>query len=71
MIGIITRAVRHLAITTFANDWWQRPKTPSELFDWQVRYLDICQFYVYGLSSSVIIAVLSHTAELTCASGEE
>jgi len=23
--------------------------TPSELFDWQVRYIDIYLFYVYGL----------------------
>jgi len=42
---IITRSVRHLAIATLAmiNGY-----TPSELFDWQVRYLDIYLFYVYG-----------------------
>jgi len=30
---------------------------PSELFDWQVRYLDIYLFYVYGAFSALTLLV--------------
>ena len=43
---IITRAVRHLAITTFGNDRWQHDLWQFRL---DVAYLDIYLFYVYGL----------------------
>ena len=42
---IITRAVRHLAITTFGNDRWQHDLWQFLL---DVAYLDIYLFYVSG-----------------------
>ena len=42
---IITRAVRHFAINPLCQ--WS-VATTSELFDWQVRYLDMYIFHVYG-----------------------
>ena len=44
---ITTRAVHHLATATFGNGQTPLVATPSELFDWQVRYLDIDLLYVY------------------------
>jgi len=43
---IITWAVRHLAIVTLGMIGGDA----SELFYWQVRYLDIYQFYDYGVN---------------------
>jgi len=36
--------------------WQWSVATPSELFDWQVRYLDIYLFYVYAFSALTLLA---------------
>ena len=48
---ITTRAVRHLAAYPFGSDRWLQP---SEMFGWQVMYLDIYLFYVYGLDKRLL-----------------
>ena len=54
---IITRAVCRLALTFFVNGRWHR--LASELFDWQVRHLDIYLFCVCGLYRLIIVPVPS------------
>jgi len=48
---IITRAVCHLAIATFGNDWRQH-----DLLQWRldVVYLDVYLFCVYGVDGGVL-----------------
>jgi len=54
---ILTRAVRRLAAYPFGSDWWlHRPRC----FGWQVRYLDIYLFYVYGLYGYPVTRLKMH-----------
>ena len=43
--------LHHLALTPFGK--WS-VASPSQLFDWQVRYLDIYLFYVYAYTRTAL-----------------